>query len=103
MYVLAFTKPGVDAYRVVIGAEPEVGSVMDAKTEMMFVRGIELFTEAIPGTIIQMYALLTGSVQTKGAMFSTLVSIFTAAFTSTTIAFDKDMDKLCRVQTPDFY
>ena len=36
LYVLTFTKPGVDAYRVVIGAEHEVGSIMDPK-----VRGCE--------------------------------------------------------------
>jgi hypothetical protein len=103
IYVLTFVKPGVDAYRVVINAESKVGSVMDPKTEMMFIKGVELFTEAIPGTIIQAFAYLTGSNQSSAAVLSLLISIFTAAFTSTGISFDKDLDKPSRRHTPKFY
>ena len=52
MYVLTFTKPGVDSYRVMIGAEHEVGAFVDPKSEMMVVKMSELFTEAIPGALI---------------------------------------------------
>ncbi|GMH87019.1 hypothetical protein TrVE_jg13484 [Triparma verrucosa] len=103
LYVLTFTKPGVDAYRVVIGVEHEVGSIMDPKMEMIAVKAIELFCEAIPGTLIQTYAFLTGSNQTKAAVFSLVVSIFTATFTSTGISLDKDLDRESRFSAPDFY
>ena len=35
MYVVTFTKPGIDVYRVVIGAEQEKGALCNPKTEMM--------------------------------------------------------------------
>ncbi|GMI08579.1 hypothetical protein TrVE_jg7387 [Triparma verrucosa] len=103
MYVLTFTKPGIDVYRVVIGAEAEVGAMMNPKSEMGYAKGSELFTEAIPGTIIETYAFLTGSNQSGGAVFSLVMSVFTAAFTSTGISFDKDLDKYSRATAPDFY
>ena len=71
--------------------------------EMIAVKAIELFCEAIPGTLIQTYAFLTGSNQTKAAVFSLVVSIFTAAFTSTGISLDKDLDRESRFSAPDFY
>ncbi|GMI05785.1 hypothetical protein TrVE_jg12810 [Triparma verrucosa] len=103
MYVLTCTKPGIDAYRVVIGAEQEVGAMMGPKNEMMYIKVLELLTEAIPGTVIQMYAFLTGPSQSSVAVFSLVVSVFTAAFTSTGISFDKDLDKAGRENTAGFY
>ncbi|GMH93689.1 hypothetical protein TL16_g12697 [Triparma laevis f. inornata] len=103
LYTLSFSKPGVDAYRVAIGAEHEVGSIMDPKNEMMLTKGLELFTEAIPGALIQTYAFLTGSAQSNAAIFSLVMSIFTASFTATGVSFDKDIDKHSRAHTPDFY
>ncbi|GMI08704.1 hypothetical protein TrVE_jg9294 [Triparma verrucosa] len=103
LYVLTFLKPGVDVYRVMLGVEKEVLSFADPKVEMFMAKGIELFAEAIPGAIIQSYAYLTGSGQTNAAAFSLVVSIFTAAFTSTGISFDKDLDHKGRVQSPDMY
>ncbi|GMH78900.1 hypothetical protein TL16_g07970 [Triparma laevis f. inornata] len=100
MYVLSFSKPSVDTYRVVIGAEIEVGAVTDPKREMMYVKAIELFTEAIPGALIQTYVFLVGSNQTSAAVLSLIVSVFTAAFTATSISYDLDVDKLKRMQTP---
>ncbi|GMH56469.1 hypothetical protein TL16_g02141 [Triparma laevis f. inornata] len=102
-YVLTFTKPGVDAYRVAIGAEAEVGSMFAPKSELIYTKGAELFTEAIPGTMIQMYAFLTGSNHSSTAIFSLIVSVVTAAFTSNGLSFDQDLDKEKRKHSPDFY
>ncbi|GMH62724.1 hypothetical protein TrST_g11301 [Triparma strigata] len=103
LYVLTFTKPGIDVYRVVIGAEAEVGALVDPKIEMMITKSSELLCEAIPGAIIQMYAFLTGSNQSGVAVFSLVMSVFTAAFTSTGISFDFDTDKFQRAINLDFY
>ncbi|GMH80619.1 hypothetical protein TL16_g08624 [Triparma laevis f. inornata] len=102
LYVLSTTKPGVDAYRVVIGAE-QVGAPVDPKVEMMFTKMLELFCEAIPGALIQSYAFLVGSNQSNAAIFSLIVSVFTASFTATGISFNTDVDKNKRAHTPDFY
>ena len=52
VYVLLAATPGVDAYRVVIGTEQEVGAVADPKSEMVITKCLELFTEAIPDALI---------------------------------------------------
>ncbi|GMH63960.1 hypothetical protein TrLO_g8094 [Triparma laevis f. longispina] len=103
LYVLSFTKPGVDAFRVVIGAEHEVGAAMSPKMEMMMANCSELFTEAIPGALIQTYAFLVGSNQSNAAIFSLIVSVFTSSFTATGMSFAMDLDKNQRAQTPNFY
>ena len=77
--------------------------MMDPKSEMMMTKSAELFTEAIPGALIQMYAFLVGSNQSNAAIFSLIVSVFTSSFTATGISFDFDVDKGKRKYTPDFY
>ncbi|GMI16016.1 hypothetical protein TrLO_g2078 [Triparma laevis f. longispina] len=103
MYVIFFIKPGVDASRVVLGTEQSVGSVTNPKIEMILSKLSELFTEAIPGSLIQSYAFLTGANQTTAAIFSIIVSIFCAAFTSAGVSFDMDLDRASRAQTPQFF
>ncbi|GMH61390.1 hypothetical protein TrST_g6702 [Triparma strigata] len=103
MYVLTFTKPGIDVYRVVQGAEPLVGSFLCPKSEMIYTKLCELFAEALAGTLIQTYAYLTGSEQSSVAIFSLIVSVFTASFTATGISFDKDLDKHGRDANPAIY
>ena len=49
-FVLASIVPaGVDAMRVVSNAEMDEHHVMDAKTELVFSKSIEMFCESIPG------------------------------------------------------
>ncbi|GMH67952.1 hypothetical protein TL16_g04808 [Triparma laevis f. inornata] len=103
VYVLTFMKPGVDAYRVAIDNEEVAGSVVSPRSEMMYFKGVELFAEAIPGALVQAYAFLAGSNQSSGVIFSLVVSVSVAAFTSTTMSFDIDQDKIKRGHNPDFY
>eukprot|EP00519_Triparma_laevis_P011501 CAMPEP_0182508184 /NCGR_PEP_ID=MMETSP1321-20130603/24535_1 /TAXON_ID=91990 /ORGANISM="Bolidomonas sp., Strain RCC1657" /LENGTH=665 /DNA_ID=CAMNT_0024714221 /DNA_START=50 /DNA_END=2047 /DNA_ORIENTATION=- len=103
LYVMSLTKPGVDAYRVAINAEDVPGSICSPRSEMMYFKGVELFAEAIPGSLVQSYAFLAGSNQSSAAVFSLAVSVSVAAFTSTTISFDIDMDRIKRGHSPNFY
>ena len=77
-----------------IGAEQEIDTLTDPKTEMVTHKGLELFTEAIPGTCIQMYAFFAGSTPSSAATFSLFTSVITASFTSTGISFDLDTDRV---------
>ncbi|GMH73477.1 hypothetical protein TrST_g4717 [Triparma strigata] len=101
--VVTILKPGVDTYRVVSDLEQEKDSLFDFKTEWAFMKGAELFTEAIPGALIQCYAYLNGTDQGKAALFSLISSVVTAAFTSTIISYDMDMDQLSRKAFPKFF
>ncbi|GMH58831.1 hypothetical protein TL16_g02697 [Triparma laevis f. inornata] len=103
MYALTFAKPGVNVYHVMLGVEQEVVSFASPKVEMFMSKGIKLICEAIPGTIFQSYAYLTGSNQSSAALFSLAVSVFTTAFTSTGISFDKELDQKGRDHAPAFY
>ena len=102
-FVLCFVKPGVDVWRVASDTEEEEGSLVDPKLEMMFTKGGELLCEAIPGTLIQMYAYLQGGDRSNAAAFSLIVSVFTAAFTSAGVSFDFDVRKDPREIEPSFF
>lgn len=52
-YVVTCVKPGVDAYRVIIKEPIPVGALVSAHDEMLYHRGVEFFTECIPGCLIQ--------------------------------------------------
>lgn len=103
-FVVTFTKAGVDAYRVVKD-EHEVGVIMYPTTEMVFTKASKLLSEAIPGTLIQTYAILTGSKvdNASAMMFSLVISILAASYTSTAMSFDLDIDKHKRSHTAGFY
>ncbi|GMH80703.1 hypothetical protein TL16_g08662 [Triparma laevis f. inornata] len=75
----------------------------DFENLLVFTSIIQRRQEAIPGTIIQTYAFLKGSNHSSGAIFSLVVSVLTAAFTSTTVSWDLDVDNTKRAATPQFY
>ena len=57
----------------------------------------------VAGTLIQIYAYLQGADQSNAAIFSIIVSVFTASFTSAGMSFDWDVDKRQQERSPDFY
>jgi hypothetical protein len=72
--------------------------------EMTFMKGIEMFAEAIPGVIIQLMAIATSDKEVGiSAWLSVAVSAITTGFASATISYDWDTDPARREQTPDFY
>ena len=51
-------KPAVDAYSLAKGKKQEAGRTLDALTELLIMKVIEIFAEAIPGVIIQLMAIV---------------------------------------------
>jgi hypothetical protein len=102
--ILIGFKPAVDAYRVAKGEKQEAGRAIDALAEMTYMKGIEMFAEAIPGVIIQLMAIATSDKDVADAAWVSLsVSALTTGFASATISYDYDTDPVKREQVPDFY
>jgi hypothetical protein len=103
-FVWSLVKPGVDAWRVASGAAHEEGQLVDAQAELTANKSIELVAEAIPGTLIQLSALLMSeSKPTRSALFSFAFCILTAAFTSAITSWDWDLNKENRKKNRSFY
>jgi hypothetical protein len=102
--ILLGYKPAVDAYKVATGAKQEVGQAANPLHEMGTMKIIEMFTEAIPGVIIQLTAIATSDgVISTASWISLAFSALTTGFASATISYDFDTDPIGRQQTPDFY
>ncbi|GMI03725.1 hypothetical protein TrLO_g1593 [Triparma laevis f. longispina] len=101
-FVVLYIKPGIDAYRVATKQPQIPGTKFTPHTEMVFVRGAELVTECIPGTIIKALAFISGE-QSLIAAVSLISGILTSAFISASISIEKDISKAPRYETPDFY
>jgi hypothetical protein len=102
--VLIGFKPAVDAYRVAKGKKQQVGQSFDVLTEMTYMKGIEMFAEAIPGVIIQLMATATSKKDVADAAWVSLsVSALTTGYASAIISYDFDTDPVKREQVPDFY
>jgi hypothetical protein len=71
------------------GDEMEEYHVCDAKMELTFSKGIEMFAESIPGSILQTYAALNmlqrGAKPPDAAVISIISSALTTGFTSASI------------------
>jgi hypothetical protein len=103
--ILIGFKPAVDAYRVAKGEKQKTGHAVDPMFEMTYMKGIEMFAEAIPGVIIQLMAIASTSKEdvADAAWVSLSVSALTTGFSSATISYDYDTDPVRREQVPDFY
>jgi len=88
LIVLTAMKPAVDASRVVSGHEMEEHHAWDAKTELVFTKGIEMVCESIPGCLLQLYVLLKVRNVSRATVGSVLVSAMTTGFNSATISFE---------------
>jgi hypothetical protein len=107
LYVVTCTKVGVDAYRVATGVEQDPHTRLDPKTVLAFVKSEELTTEAIPGCILQIAALLrmllAGRRPGVVTVLSILVSAASAGFTCASMTMDFDTDTAKRKKTPKFF
>jgi hypothetical protein len=105
--VLIGFKPAVDAYRVTTGKKRQIGEVFDPMTEMTSMKVVEIFSEAIPGVIIQLMAILTATGDDKTvateAWISLAVSALSTGFAGATISYDWDTDPGKRERVPQFY
>jgi hypothetical protein len=104
LLVMTGLKAGVDAFRVASGAEMQENEAVDAVTELMGTKMVELFAESIPGCVLQVYVYLKSpETRTFKALASIIISAATAGFTSATITFDFDVSPSRRRETPEFY
>ena len=103
MIVLTGLKPGFDAYNVVSGKEADEHSIVDAKSELVAVKGIEMVCESIPGCLLQLFVILKSGERSRRALASVAVSALTTGFISASISFDYDVDPQKRKEAPEFY
>ena len=97
--ILLGYKPALDAYRVATGAKQKVGTAFHPKVEMTFMKGTEMFSEAIPGVIIQLMAIATANEEEKiatAAWASLALSALSTGFISATMSYDWDTDPQSR-------
>ena len=59
--------------------------VVDAKTELVFTKGIEMVCESIPGCLLQLYVILKVGDTSGRAVTSVVVSALTAGYSSGTL------------------
>jgi hypothetical protein len=107
LIIVTGMKPTADAYRVIRGNVQQDHQLIDAKMELVLSKGIELWTESIPGCIIQIYAALRimqrGEELSGQVTASILISLLTTGFGSASMSYDFDTDPAKRRETPAFY
>jgi hypothetical protein len=101
---LCFLKPATDAWKISSGKEQEPDQIIDPFMEFTVGKGIELFTEALPATVLQTYAIFTAAeAPGKIEILSLVLSIVAAGYTSSMISYDFDVDPNRRRKHPQFY
>lgn len=94
----------MDAWRCSNNSEHEDGLIADAKTIYTMTKAIEMITESIPSSVIQLSAIVTHSGETTStAWFSMVFCVCTASFASATLSYDWDTNKENRKLKPWFY
>jgi hypothetical protein len=89
LIVLTGIAPGIHAMRVANGIEPSEHAAVDTEKGLVYTRGIEMCIEAVPGTVLQMYAGLGGSSGFgKAALGSIAMSALTTGFGAAVISFE---------------
>jgi hypothetical protein len=89
--VVAFVKPGLDAWRVASGEEQRPGAALDPLVEMTMSKAVEMAFEGIPGMVVQCIAFVESKEKSAMAILSLLISAASTGMTSTVISFDIDM------------
>ncbi|GMI40444.1 hypothetical protein TeGR_g10343 [Tetraparma gracilis] len=105
LFVVSGLKPGVDASRVARNLEREKHHIVDPFMELTMVKLLELFCEAIPGTIYMCHTFLKNpdpALRTTTA-FSIFCSVASAGFVCASIAFDYDVNPGRRRDQPNIY
>jgi len=88
LIVVTAMKPAVDAFRVASGREMEEHHAFDAKIELVFTKGIEMFAESIPGSLLQLFVLLKVKNVSRATVGSIVVGAMTTGFSSASISFE---------------
>jgi hypothetical protein len=104
LYTITFTKPFLNQIRVLTKQEEEGHEIVDYITELSFFKGVEVFGEAIPGTVIQLLAVISRPEQvTTVQMASLVMSVASTGITCMHMTYRKDSDAAHRRNVPWFY
>ena len=103
LIVVFLVKPGVDAYRIATGAEPDERCTMSPLQESSYSRGIEMVAESIPASVLQGMAFLTSARRTRSKAISIGISLMTTAYNATLISYDLDTSPRKRREDPDYF
>ena len=103
LITLLCVSPGVHAYRVASGQEKHGSETVNPRTLLIWCKCCELVFEAVPGSILQIFAYLTLAKSSRFALVSIATSAMTTAFSVSVMYFDKDIDPECRSFNPLFY
>ncbi len=101
--VITGFKPALDAYRVIRGAKPHVDDTFDPEIELLGSKVAELVAEAIPSSLVQLYAMLLTGSSSVSSLVSVIVSVATISFSTVTMCFDFDLHPDRRMYSSDFY
>jgi len=88
LIVVTLMKPAVDAFRVASGHEMDELHTVDAKSELTGTKMIEMVSESIPGSLLQLYVLLGVKNVSRATVGSVIVSAMTTGFSSASISFE---------------
>jgi len=77
--------PNRDAAAVCSGKKMEEHHVMDATTELVITKCVEMICESIPGCLLQLYVILKVGDTSGRAVTSVVVSALTAGYSSGTL------------------
>ena len=87
--VVFLLKPAIDAKRVATANAHMEGSLVDPKMDLTVTKFTEMFTESVPSSILQSYAIIGATKKSKGAAFSIFISACTIAYSSVTVSIGK--------------
>ena len=85
LVVITGLKAPWDAWSVCIGQKMEKYHVLDAKSELVWTKGIEMVCESIPGCLLQCYVILKVGDTPKRAVTSVVISALTTGYNSGTL------------------
>jgi len=103
LIVISMLKPAVDAKRLASGDIQEENTFFSHHMDATVTKGIEMFGESFPSSVLQTYALIGSGELSAGPVTSIAISACSIAYSSTIISLDFDTDPANRLKAPSFY
>jgi hypothetical protein len=89
LIVLTGIAPGIHAMRVANGADRDEHAKIDHEMVLTCTRGLEIALESLPGSLLQVHALLKSDGGfSEAALASIIMSALTTGFSAATISFE---------------
>lgn len=101
--VLTGFKPALDAYRAGSGGDKMEHQFVSLLKEMTYCKGVEMVFEAVPASIVQIFAILLAEEKKVDALLSIVVSTATIGYTSSMISYDWDTSPTQKSMESSFY